>query len=269
MLLKEAIVPFRENRQELRTILDHISDGILFIDHTGAVRFLNRSLADMFALQEDISGQKIFSFLPEHPLKDGIFRAEMGFSGLSCWERNNCPESSTCPGRSSRWCRCWILHSCSSLSDGKNGSCIDCQQFRSVKRFLERPKEIEAGDRTISVLSSFIEYKDREEIWEVILFRDVTAEKLDAVIKLAGAAAHELRQPLQIITSCISVLNDRLSGNGEVKENFDTIYGNCYRMNDIIENITRITRYKTKKYVMNQVILDIERSAQETRESED
>ncbi|MBI4847468.1 MAG: hypothetical protein HY808_02680 [Nitrospirae bacterium] len=257
-------MPFRENKAELKTVLEHISDGILFIDTLGTIRVYNKTLSEMLSINEDLTGIKIFALPAEHPLREGIFRADKGFKGPYCWERNNCPEDTTCPGRTSQCCRCWILNACSLFSSKKDKFCIDCQQYRSVKQFLEKPREFDIGDKTVSVLSSFIELRKKNEIWEVIVFRDVTFEKLDAVIKLAGAMAHELRQPLQIITSCISIVNDSLPDDKEIKENFDVIKTSCYRMNNIIEKITHITRYKTKPYISGQDILDIDESSDDT-----
>lgn len=252
-------MPIRENRKELKTILENISDAILFIDNVGTIKFYNRTLSNMLSVNEDLTGMRIFSLPADNPLRHGVFRADKGFHGPYCWERNNCPEDTSCPGRNSQCCRCWVFSECGS---GKNNkSCISCAQYRSVKRFLEKPREFEIDEKTISVISTFIEYKRKDEIWEVVVFRDVTYEKLDAVVKLAGAASHELRQPLQIIISCVSLLRNKLPDDPEVNEDFDTIKDSCVRMNNIIEKISNITRYKTKRYIHDEKILDLEESS--------
>ncbi|RJR15866.1 MAG: hypothetical protein C4581_10945 [Nitrospiraceae bacterium] len=120
------------------------------------------------------------------------------------------------------------------------------------------------NNKSISVLSSFIEYGDKDEIWEVIVFKDVTSEKLDAVCKIAGAMAHEMRQPLQILTSCLTLINDKIPGDAELKENYTAMRVSCMMMNSIIEKINNLTRYKTKHYIQKMRILDIEESSDDS-----
>jgi signal transduction histidine kinase len=248
-------------KKELEAVLENISDGVLCLDNKGAIRIYNKALSEMISLDEDLVGVQIFTLPVEHPVRQGIFRAENGFAGPYCWERNECPVDRDCPGEKSQCCRCWVFAACKSFSSNKDKSCIECAQYQSVRQFLERPKELEMNDKSISVMSSFIEYPDRNEIWEVIVFKDVTSERLDAVCKLAGAMAHELRQPLQVLTSCLSLLSDKFPDEAEIKENFAAMKEGCMRMNDIIEKINHLTRYKTKHYFQKLRILDIEESS--------
>ncbi len=248
---------------EFKTVLEHITDGVLFIDHDGAVRLYNRSLAQMFSIDHDLHGVHIFSLPRGYPLRQGIFRADRNFEGPYCWERKQCVETTDCPERGSKCCRCWIFSQYGSARE-EGVLCCDCVQYRRVKGFLETPKELEIGERTISVLSSFIEHRDRGEIWEVILFRDATIERLDAVVKLAGATAHELRQPLQAIMGTTTLLRC-MSGDGEQASLYlDVIDRNCRRMEGIIRSLGHITQYKTKCYIENKKILDIETSSEDS-----
>lgn len=206
-----------EKKKELRTVLENISDGVLFIDNDGAIRVYNKALSEMFSINEDLTGVRIFLLPMENALRQGIFRAEKGFPGPYCWERSQCPGDLDCPGKKNDFCRCWLFRTCGSAVSG-NKSCFECRQYESVKRFLKKPKELEIGGKIISVLSSFIESGDKDEILEVIVFKDVTFEKLDAVCKLAGATAHELRQPLQIITSCVALLSEKMPDDITIKK---------------------------------------------------
>ena len=257
-------MPLTRKKKELESVLENISDGVLFIDSKGTIRIYNKALLEMLSVNEDLTGVQIFELPMEHPVREGIFRAEKGFAGPYCWERNKCRKDMDCPGKNSQCCRCWVFNACDSSSSNKDKACIECTQYRSVRQFLEKPKELEMNDKSISVLSSFIEYSEKDEIWEVIVFKDVTSERLDAVCKLAGAMAHELRQPLQILTSCLTFLNDKICDDVEMKENYDTMKESCARMNGIIEKINHLTRYKTKHYLNKLRILDIEESSGST-----
>ncbi len=262
-------MPFTRRKNEFESVLENISDGVLFIDNKGTIRIYNRALSSMLSVSEDQTGTQIFSLYSENPVRQGIFRADEGFPGPYCWERNKCPRDTECPGKNSQCCRCWIFAACKSLSSNKNKSCINCDQYKSVKQFLEKPKELLINNRSISVLSSFIEHNEKDEIWEVIVFKDVTLEKLDAVCKLAGAMAHELRQPLQILTSCLTLVRDKSPDDSETKENYATMKESCIRMNNIIEKINNLTRYRTKHYLDKMRILDIEGSSDDSMRSRD
>ncbi len=252
-------MPLVHAKTELRTVFENIHDGVLFLDNRGTIIVMNRALQEMLSLREDITGTCVFSLPMKHSLREGIFRTDREFGGLSCWERNNCLTHKDCPVKKSNCCRCWVFQCCGTHARS-NRSCINCAQYKSVRPYLEKPKELAIGEKIISVLSSFIEYGDKEEIWEVIVFRDVTYEKLDAVCKLAGATAHELRQPLQVILNCLAILNTKLSGSRTAEVELDAIKDNVRRMDIIIEKINHLTRYKTKPYIMNERILDIEES---------
>jgi nitrogen-specific signal transduction histidine kinase len=257
-------MPFTRRKKELESVLENISDGVLFIDNKGTIRIYNRALSNMLSFNDDLTGTQIYSLPVDNPVRQGIFRVDEGFPGPYCWERNKCTGDTECPGKNSQCCRCWIFAACKSLSSDKDKTCLKCAQYKTVRQFLGKPKELEMNDKSISVLSSFIEYGEKDEIWEVIVFKDVTSEKLDAVCKLAGAMAHELRQPLQVLTSCLTLVSDKVPDDAGIKEDYATMKESCMRMNSIIEKINHLTRYKTKHYIQNLRILDIEESAGES-----
>ncbi|GER94392.1 hypothetical protein A45J_2153 [hot springs metagenome] len=103
-------------------------------------------------------------------------------------------------------------------------------------------------------------------------FRDITErlekerltvekKQLEAVIALAGAAAHELRQPLQAIIALLSLMRNDLPDNSAIKGYLDDIEKSCYRINNIIKKMGTITDYKIRDYAGNIKILDIDKSS--------
>jgi len=108
-------MPLKDSKRELRTVLDNISDGVLFIDNEGLIKFYNRTLADMLSISDMLTEKKICSLPFQDPLRQGIFLAESGFHGPYCWERNRCGGNDICPGKNSNFCRCWLFKTCGSL----------------------------------------------------------------------------------------------------------------------------------------------------------
>jgi len=250
-----------EKKQKLEAVLNNIKEGFLFINSEGIVDLYNNALLDLLGLSDDLRGKKIFSLPDDHTFRQAIIQTDKTYTGQRCWELIGCDNREQCPALEASFCRCWLF------SDGyafphKHSSCIDCPSFRCMKAFLEKPKELRIGDKTVSVLSSFIEFRDKNEIWEVIVFRDVTAERLDAVMKLASAAAHELRQPLTIIVGAASLLAEELSEAKNVTKYLIMLEESCYRLDDIIKKIGDIAAYRTKQYTEDIRILDIEGSSQ-------
>ena len=90
----------------------------------------------------------------------------------------------------------------------------------------------------------------------------VRQEKFVGVMEMAGAAAHELNQPLQVISSCTDIMLAAIRPDdeyfvqigGQVKESVN-------RLASITRKINRITRYVTTEYVGNTRIIDIDKAA--------
>lgn len=85
-------------------------------------------------------------------------------------------------------------------------------------------------------------------------------ERRAAVAALAGAAAHELNQPLQSVLGYTELLERRIERGelGEAKRALEVIHGEVGRMAEIVRKIGTITRYETKAYVGDAEILDLD-----------
>ena len=90
-------------------------------------------------------------------------------------------------------------------------------------------------------------------------------EQRGLLAELAGAAAHELNQPLTSIMGIAGLMKRRL-GEGASAEldrhrrSLDTIVDEAERMAEIVRKIGRITHYETKPYVGGARIVDLDAS---------
>ena len=86
----------------------------------------------------------------------------------------------------------------------------------------------------------------------------ILAEKQAAVVELAGAVAHELNQPMTVVSAISQMLGKKLDSCTEIAEDLELIVRNVARMAEIVKRIGKITHYKTKEYYKNDNIIDIE-----------
>jgi PAS domain S-box-containing protein len=87
-------------------------------------------------------------------------------------------------------------------------------------------------------------------------------EKQAVIAELAGAAAHELNQPLTSVLGYAEMIRRRAADNEQVIGATNIILQEAERMADIVRKIGKITRYETKSYVGEAKILDLDRSSQ-------
>src|SRR4029077_1211870 len=86
-------------------------------------------------------------------------------------------------------------------------------------------------------------------------------ERQSIVAELAGAAAHELNQPLTSVMGYAELLKRRLDPVTAQYKAAEVIFDEAERMAEIVRKIGKITKYETKSYVGRARILDLDRSA--------
>ena len=87
-------------------------------------------------------------------------------------------------------------------------------------------------------------------------------ERLAGVIEMSGAAAHELNQPLAVISGHSQLLLKDSEGCDEkLLERVRIILEQVERLGELTKKFTNIVSYKTKEFGANIKIVDIERSS--------
>jgi signal transduction histidine kinase len=88
-------------------------------------------------------------------------------------------------------------------------------------------------------------------------------ERQAILAELAGAAAHELNQPLTSIIGYSELLCRQLPAQGSLAQAASIIINQAERMAEIVRRIGKITRYETMSYVGEATILDLEKASRE------
>jgi PAS domain S-box-containing protein len=89
-------------------------------------------------------------------------------------------------------------------------------------------------------------------------------EKLQGVLEMAGAACHELNQPLQIISGYYELLIKDIPDDHSLNAKFKIIQEQINRMRVITKKIMKITKYETRPYADGSKIIDIDKSSDTT-----
>ena len=87
--------------------------------------------------------------------------------------------------------------------------------------------------------------------------------KLAAVAELAGAAAHELNQPLTSVSGYAELILKRDPDDPMVRKAAQVIFEQAQRMAEVVQRVGRVTRFETKPYVGQTRILDLDASGGE------
>jgi PAS domain S-box-containing protein len=135
------------------------------------------------------------------------------------------------------------------------------------------------GERVPVSLSAALIYEGEVPVGSVGIFTDlrekvrmeqrlaqaqeqILAQERQAIVaELAGAAAHELNQPLTSVMGYAELLKRRLERETPAYAAAEVIFSEAERMAEIVRKIGKITRYETKSYVGRARILDLDRSA--------
>ncbi len=102
-----------------------------------------------------------------------------------------------------------------------------------------------------------IAMKKRRQLEEDRLQR----ERLQGVNEMAGAACHELNQPLQVLSVYSHYLLDDLSEDSPLFGKIKKIREAIDQLGQITKKIMNITRYETKEYIEGSKIIDIDKAS--------
>ncbi|MCB2192271.1 MAG: hypothetical protein KQI62_11940 [Deltaproteobacteria bacterium] len=89
----------------------------------------------------------------------------------------------------------------------------------------------------------------------------VEREKLQAALETIGMLRHEINQPLQIIMGMSEILLFYPDNSDSPKDQLEEISSAAKRLSNVIKKLDKIDQYKTKHYLSDSSILDLDESA--------
>jgi PAS domain S-box-containing protein len=112
----------------------------------------------------------------------------------------------------------------------KDGSWFDLHLSASMVNSAE--------GRPVCMMASFVDISEKREMEEAIL----RSEKLSSIGQLAAGLAHELRNPLAVISSCAQFCMENMRLEGPVNENLEMISRSVQRANKLINDLLAFAR---------------------------
>ena len=217
-----------ESRQVFIALGDSAKDAILMMDNEGLVSYMNKSALAIFGYsKEEIIGLPLHETLAPSEYAGDYTRGFHHFKTTGQGPAIGKPLEVK------------VLH--------KDGMVIPVELSLSAVKILDRW-------HAIGILRDISGRKQAEE-------DRIKKEKLVGVLEMAGAICHELNQPLHVIGGYSELLQLKMDKNDQLYSKLKIITEQVAKLGAITAKLSKITTYKTRKYVGGKKIIDIDKSA--------
>lgn len=225
---KRTMEALRESEERFRSISSSAQDALIMMDGAGNISYWNEA------------AERIFGYTKKEAIDQNLHRLLVPKKYFDVFKKGFKNFKNTGQGSAI-------------------GKTIEMSAFR--KDGTEFPMELS--------LSSF---QLRNQWYALGVVRDISdrkiaekerlkKEKLLGVLEMAGAACHELNQPLQIVSGYFELFLSEIPEDHPLIENLNIIRDQIDRMARITRKIMKITKYKTKPYIKGSMIIDIDKSS--------
>lgn len=143
----------------------------------------------------------------------------------------------------------WLVGGGQTLQSEHSLTCRDGSRKQVMSNAIRIP-----GDGFFLVKQDITERKKAEQ--EILL-----REKLQAAVETAGAACHEFTQPLQALMAQVELALMALDEPHPLRGDLEQMLNEVRRLREIVHRLQRITRYRTKDYLGELRILDLDQAS--------
>lgn len=88
-------------------------------------------------------------------------------------------------------------------------------------------------------------------------------ERREAAVEMAGAACHNLAQPLTTVTLIVEKLDRMLPEQGPERDNLTALRAEVERLGELVHRISQVNEYTTRPYAQGLRIIDVDASGSE------
>ena len=227
--LRESLA---EREEALKAILNSTADGILAVNEKGRTTHSSARFAEMWHVPKELietrDSEKILDYILEQ-----LDEPEAFLSQLRDLFRK--PKSSP-------------------------GSQIETISFTDGRVFERASSPMMKENRIAGRVWSFRDVTEQKRAEQERLVK----ERLEGVVEMAGAACHELNQPLQAISGYVELMTMRLDPEHPSYEYLQTIREQLSNMTATTRKLQNIVRYETQEYTAGTKIIDIDKATDST-----
>jgi len=221
--ITKLITELEQHEDFLQMVIDSLQAELLVIDIDHHITMVNHA------------------FLKNHNLKENDIVGRPCHKVLTACNLDDCPLKLIGNGNKTTVC---LRH----IKDGSKDKYLE-EMATPVSAFGKKIKT-DFIILTIRDVTAHIQLKEEHR----------TKERLQGVLEMAGAAAHELNTPIfSALGTAQLVLDD--SNDQQLQDDLQTIIKNLNTVSEITKKMTQITKYEAKEYVGNTKIVDIQKAS--------
>lgn len=227
---RETEAELKKTKDFLERVIDNSVDAIVSADRQGNVIVFNRAAERCYGYRADevIGKRNVRALYPEGMAREIMRQIRAGQGRVEDY-------------------RCELL--------AKSGERIPVSMSASL---------IHDGDVEVGTVGIFTDLREQLRMQEKLTAaeEELKARERQAIVaELAGAAAHELNQPLTSVAGYAALLMRKLGRDSSAFSAAEVIASETERMAEIVRKIGKITRYETKSYVGQAKILDLDKAS--------
>jgi PAS domain S-box-containing protein len=225
---RRAVEALRESEEKFRSISSSAQDALIMMGSKGNITYWNEA------------AERIFGYTKEEVIDRDLHRLLVPKKYLEAFTKGF--ESFKETGQGSA-----IGKTIEMLALRKDGT--EFSMELSLSSF-----QLEGQWQALGVIRDISHRKQAEK-------ERLQKEKLQGVLEMAGAACHELNQPLQVISGYYKLLIKEFTEDHSLNANVKIIQEQIDKMGEITKKIMKITKYETKPYAQGTIIIDIDKSS--------
>jgi len=224
-----------ESRNTLRTLVDGILEGIYIVDRDRVIRAINRTQAELAGREfSELVGYDVaLAFPSSRQSLDLIEETFRTGKPRSCTERHRFEgeaENSFQPWRGTTGWTEWEIHTYPVLVASAGDALSETEDLTE-----EQAREL--VDRVIVVVRDVTE----QRLLETSL---VQAEKMAAIGTLAAGFAHEINNPMTVISANAQILGEELVGEHPYYGSVELINRAAKRASRVVRKLLDVSRYE-------------------------
>jgi len=258
--LTNAENAIKEKQVEINNLQDNIFIGLFRADANGIILYANKYMADIlnasnakFLIGENIlnyvyAAHKVKVIWNEINKKNKIKNLELEIIN----KKNK---------------NAWVLLNLQKIKSQRSKTVYYDGSFEDISALKKTQLELEKANNKITKINKNLETKIQKAVLKEKKQQEyiIQKSKLESLGELAAGIAHEINQPLGIMTLAFENLHLRINNKSASKEyleqKINSIIGNIDRIRDIINHIRIFSReqdsFIIQKVNVNQVILDV------------